>query len=60
MVYNETYKGEIMFKLTPYARRKERVWKILKDINSELTRAQFDAAYDSVKTTIDLLVKIEK
>jgi hypothetical protein len=60
MIYNETYKGEIMFKLTSSKRRQERVWKILKEINPELTREKFDAAYDSVNTTIDLLVKIEK
>jgi hypothetical protein len=49
-----------MFKLTSAKRRQERVWKILKEINPELTREKFDAAYDSVNTTIDLLVRIEK
>lgn len=53
-------KEKIMFKLSPSKRRKERVWKILKERNSELTREKFEAAYDNVNTSIDLLVKLGK
>jgi hypothetical protein len=49
-----------MLKLSPSKRRQERVWKILKEHNPELTREKFDNAYGSVNNTLKVLAEIRK
>ena len=49
-----------MFKLSPAKRKQERVWKILKERNPELTREKFDAAYGSVNTMLNAVAEITK
>lgn len=49
-----------MLKLSPSKRRQERVWKILKEQNPELTREKFNGAYDSVNHTLEILAEMKK
>lgn len=49
-----------MFKKIRRLRRRERVWEILKANNPELTRERFDAAYDNINYTMQIVAEIQK
>jgi hypothetical protein len=49
-----------MFKKLKRIRRRERVWQILKERNPELTKERFDAAYDNINYTLQIVAEIQK